>query len=59
MAIWLEIRCDINAEGCWDHKKHTESGFSRAAVFKRARKSGWKVDRDGSASCPNCQKDQA
>ena len=62
MAIWMEIRCDLNlVADCWDAQNRMveQGGWYRSVVVKRARNLGWKVFRDGVAHCPACLKASA
>lgn len=54
MAVWSEIRCDVNGPACFDHLNLGPMGFEKPAELrKRGFRDGW-IRRDGKDICTRC-----
>lgn len=51
----MDCYCDhLNPAHKFEEFPHSFIGRSRTEVFKQARKAGWRIHNDNSATCPKC-----
>ena len=54
----MDLYCKWSIDFDHDHRSHgvSVSGYDRAAARKEAKALGWKLHKDGTATCPECVK---